>query len=272
MSQTVYEFNDYRLFLRSLISQGSRAKRGKLSELAQSIPCQVSYVSRVMAGQTNFSLEQADSVARHIGLTEDESYYFILLVELARAGTPSLRSQFQKRINQQKEKRLNLKERVGVQYSLNREDQARYYSHWYYAAVHVMSGIPSLRTKEAMARHLGLPLSKISEMLEFLSSVGLVEFLPDGSFRTGVGRIHLEKNSPMMIRHHMNWRFQAIRDMERDLENGIHYSVLVNVSREDIERLHTMVAQFIESFMQVVHPSEDETSCCLGIDLFSPHH
>ena len=75
---------------------------------------------------------------------------FLLLVQHARAGTHSLRAHFKRAISTAQEERLNLQKRVGVKQTLSKEDQATYYSLWYYAAVHVMTGIPSLQTKAAI--------------------------------------------------------------------------------------------------------------------------
>ena len=74
----------------------------------------------------------------------------------------------------------------------------------------------------------------------------------------------------MILRHHSNWRTQATRSMEKDLESGVHYSVLFNTSKKDADVLRGMVAKFIEDFMKVVHPSEDEEMNCLVLDFFGP--
>jgi hypothetical protein len=74
----------------------------------------------------------------------------------------------------------------------------------------------------------------------------------------------------MILRHHTNWRIQAVRSMEKDLESGIHYSVLLNTSKKDAELLRNRIAKFIEDFMKLVHTSEDEEMNCFIIDFFKP--
>lgn len=270
MSDDLYSFLDYRPYIKCKIYNGDRARRGELSSLAEAIPCQTSYLSRVMSGESDLSLEQADSAARHLGLSQDETSYFLLLVQYARAGTQSLRAHFKRSITTAQEERLNLQKRVGIKQVLRPEDQATYYSLWYYAAVHVMTGIPAFQTKQAMALELGLPVSRVAEILEFLINTQLVKESGDGKYITGEGKIHLKKNSQMILRHHSNWRQQAIRSMEKDSESGIHYSVLLNCSKKDADILRSMIAKFIEDFMKVVHPSEDEEMNCLVIDFFNP--
>jgi uncharacterized protein (TIGR02147 family) len=270
MDKEIYSFTDYRLYIKYKIYNGDRAKRGELSALAEAIPCQSSYLSRVMSGESDLSLEQADSAGKHMGLSQDENSYFLNLVQYSRAGTQSLRSHFKRTITSAQEERLTLHKRVGVKQVLSKEDQATYYSLWYYAAVHVMTGIPEFQTKAAMAQELGLPQNRLAEILEFLVSARLVKEGPDGRYLTGEGKIHLKRDSHMILRHHSNWRTQAIRSMEKDLESGIHYSVLMNTSKKDAEILRGMIAKFIEDFMKVVHPSEDEEMNCLVIDFFNP--
>lgn len=265
----IYECSSYREYIKAKIYVGKRAKKGALSSLAAAIPCQVSYLSRVMKESAELSLEQADRVAQYFGLSSDEGYFFLLLVQLARSGTPTLRAQFQARIDVEIEERLNLQKRAGVKQSIRIEDQATYYSQWYYAALHVMSGIPALQNKEAMSERIGLPLARVTEILQFLISIGLINQIDD-RFVTGVGRLHLKKNSPMIQRHHANWRIQAIRNIEKRSDDGIHYSVLVNTSKTDAQLLRSKIAQFIEQFMQVVHPSSDEVMSCFNMDFFEP--
>lgn len=270
MNIEIYNFTDYRLYIKGKIYNGDRARKGALSALAQAIPCQTSYLSRVMAGVADLSLEQADSAGKYFGLSQDENSFFLLLIQFARAGTQSLRTHFKRSITTAQEERLNLQKRVGIKQALSKEDQATYYSLWYYAAVHVMTGIPAFQTKAAMAKELGLPLNRVAEILEFLVSTRLVKEGETGKYFTGEGKIHLKKDSKMILRHHSNWRTQAIRSMEKDLESGIHYSVLLNTSKKDAELLRSMIAKFIEEFMKVVHPSEDEEMNCLVIDFFNP--
>lgn len=266
----IYNFTDYRLYIKSKIYNGERARRGELSALANFIPCQTSYLSRVLSGEADLSLEQADRAGQYLGLSQDENSFFLLLVQYSRAGTQSLRSHFKRNISIAQEERLSLHKRVGVRQVLRAEDQATYYSLWYYAAIHVMSGIPAMQTKGAMSQELGLPESRVAEILEFLISTNLVKEAADGKFVTGEGKIHLKKDSKMILRHHSNWRTQAIRSMEKNLESGIHYSVLLNTSKKDAEILRGMIAKFIEEFMKVVHPSADEEMNCLVIDFFNP--
>jgi uncharacterized protein (TIGR02147 family) len=266
----VFDFLEYREFIKSKIYINQRAKRGTLSALADSIPCQTSYLSRVMAGEADLSLEQADSAGKFLGLSTDENSFFLNLVQYSRAGTKSLKEHFKNVILTAKEDRLNLQKRVALKQVLSKEDQLVYYSHWYYAAVHVITGIPAFQTKAAMAREIGLPLHKLTEILEFLIQTKLVKESSDGKFVTAEGKIHLKKTASMILRHHSNWRTQAIRSMERDLDSGIHYSVLLNTSKKDAEILRRMIAKFIEEFMRVVHPSEDEEMNCLNIDFFNP--
>lgn len=270
MSDDLYGFTDYRLYIKCKIYSGERARRGELSSLAAAIPCQTSYLSRVMASTAELSLEQADSAGKYFGFTQEENSYFLLLIQFSRAGTQSLRAHFKRNITIAQEERLNLQKRVGVKQVLSKEDQATYYSLWYYAAVHVMTGIPAFQTKQAIAQELNLPVNRVAEILEFLISTRLVKEDSNGKFTTGEGKIHLKKNSQMILRHHSNWRMQAIRSMEKNLESGIHYSVLLNCSKKDAEVLRSMIAKFIEEFMKVVHPSVDEEMNCLVIDFFNP--
>jgi len=93
-------------------------------------------VSQVLNDRYHFSLEQAEAATQFLGLSQDESRCFILLVEIQRAGTPSLKQYFLKQLAELRELHLMIKERIGVSSALTEHHQTIYYSFWHYAAVH----------------------------------------------------------------------------------------------------------------------------------------
>jgi len=108
--------------------------------LAEAIRTPVSYVSQVLGGSSHFSMKQAEGVNEFFEYTEEEEEedFFLLLVQLSRAGTPLLKKRLEKQRRQILSKRLILKERLGVQAGISKEDENKFYSSWIYGAIHVM--------------------------------------------------------------------------------------------------------------------------------------
>lgn len=268
MNQTVFDYRDYKTYINELIASRPEKGRGMKSAIAEAVGCQKAYVSQVLSGDAHFSLEQADSLNQFMGHSPEESHFFFLLVQLARAGKPSLRRYFEDQIRQVNEKRLVIKDRLKIKDTLSREDQATYYSAWYYAAIHIMLGIEKFQTKDALIKHLGLSQKKVTEVLDFLVSLGLARQSSLGRFEIGPTRIHLERDSPMISKHHTNWRMSAIRSLERASENDLHYSVVAGMSDEDAVKIRSMILKYIEETLGVIHASKDEGVHCFALDFF----
>jgi uncharacterized protein (TIGR02147 family) len=267
MRPNVFEFQDYKKYISAWIDSRPNGGRGEKSRIAKQARCHLAYISQVLTGPAHFNLEQADSLNELLEHGEDEAQFFILLVELGRAGTHSLQKHFEKQIQRILNQRLQLKNRFTDKKSLTPENQATYYSHWAYCAVHMAVLNPKLRTPGPIAKYFDLSISKTVEILDFLGSVGLVK-KDDGNFVPGDVRIHLEHDSPMISKHHTNWRIQAMRALERETQQELHYSGVISLSRSDLPKVREAMVRALEQVRGIVKNSQDETVYCYSLDLF----
>src|SRR5690242_18289002 len=125
MPKTVYDFDDYRVFLKAALDQ-LEPSRGSRSRLAAHLGCQTAFVSQVLAGKVDFSLEHAVRVGAFLGLSQADDYFFVLLVHLGRAGSKTLRDHYLVQIREIRERRSRVEERIDVRRELSFEDQAVY--------------------------------------------------------------------------------------------------------------------------------------------------
>ena len=264
---SVFEYQDYKRYVLDWIAKRPLAGRGEKSRIAESIHCQLAYVSQIFSGSAQLSLEQAEALNGFLNHSDDEAEYFLQLVQLERAGTPDLRKRIKRRIKEILQKRLVLKNRLQFEKKLNNEDQMTYYSAWYYAAIHMALAIPEFRSRNSLARAFGLRPSIISKVLDFFVERGLAEE-NKGEYRIGDVRIHLDSESPMISKHHLNWRMQAMQSLEKEGSHDLHYSSVITVSEADLPRVRETLVKAIESVRSVVRPSVDETLFCYSIDLF----
>jgi uncharacterized protein (TIGR02147 family) len=267
MKSSLFDFISYKEYLRNWIDHRPQKGRGERSRLAEALRCQLAYVSQVLNGSAHFSFEQAEAINDLLDHTDDEAEFFILLVHLERAGTPALKKRIQKKVQKILSQRLILKNRLKHEDTLNREDQATYYSAWYYAAIHMALAIPTLQTRDALVQAMGLPVSQVSRVLDFLQARGLAKEV-QGRFRIGDARIHLESDSPMISKHHTNWRMQAIHSFERESTFDLHYSSVISVGEKDTHKIRETLVKAVEQVREIVRPSPDETLCCYSLDLF----
>jgi hypothetical protein len=189
------------------------------------------------------------------------------LVQAGRAGSLELERFYREQLNRIKVRREKISERISARPALTPEAQVRYYSSWIFAAVHILLSIPEFHNPKRIAEHLHLPAAVVADALEFLSEVGLAVRNKRG-FSIGEARIHLPAHSPVISKHHINWRMQAIQALDRQQPEDLHYSLVMSLSRQDVEKLRNLILSAVESAEKIFRPSPEEVTRCLSIDLF----
>ena len=266
MKISVYDYKDYKVFLRdSLKNRGERGIRTRLAEAAQ---CHTAYVSQTLNGSTHFNLEQGERIAQFLGLSPEQTVFFLLLIQLCRAGTPALRRIFEKQIADELARKLVLKNRLEFKRTLSRENQTVYYSSWHHSAIHVLVSVPDCHTADGIAEYLGLPSKRVAEVLQFLISLGLVA-RKGSKFEIGTSHIHLDSESPLISKHHTNWRMRAVESLDLPREQDLHYSSVITASRDDSVKIRATLVKAIEEIRTMVKESGNEEGFCYSLDLFS---
>lgn len=271
MKLSLYEYSDYKDFVRAWIGAAPGGGRGLRKKLAEAIGCQTPFVSHVLSGESHFSPEQAEACAGWMGLSERDSEYFLLLVLRARAATPALERLLGRQISRRRESQVQLKKRVGElanRDALTLEDQVIYYSSWMYAALHLAILNPALRTPEALANRFRLTRREVSRVLEFLSTHGLIGLGKDGRYKVLKPGLHLERRSPLIGTHHAHWRGRAVESVRAEPTRGLHYSGVISLSEQDYELVREKLAKLLEGVAAQVKNSADERLACLCFDWF----
>ena len=132
--------------------------------------------------------------------------------------------------------------------------------------------VPSLQTRGALARALRISVRKLTEILDFLVSVGLLNRVGD-QFTPGSTLLHLERDSPLIFQHHSNWRGKAMASMhEEHAETAVHYSSVVTLSAKDVQKIRSLITQDLSEWIEVVKGSKEEEVYGLAIDFFRVDH
>lgn len=267
--KTVFEFDDYKAFLRHFEETKGKLMRGFRTRLAEAGGCNNTFVSQVLNGHAHFSLEQSLAIARYLALSQREEGYFLHLVEYRRAGTPALKEHFRQLLEEEKAKFLNLENRIKKEKALGPESQATYYSQWHYAAVHMIVTIPQFRSVSKIARALSLGRELTQQAVGFLLDHGLL-VEKDGELLPGPSYLHLDKKSPHIYSHHINWRTVAMQSIQRSLETGVHYSTVSTFSKADAEALRVRLVEVVQEYVEKVSRSRaEEEIYCFNLDFFN---
>lgn len=267
MKKDIFDYRSYKSYLRDLIHHQPGKGFGFRTRVAEAIGCRSAYVSQVLQGSANLSLEQAEALNAFLGHTAEEGDFFLLLIQQERAGSQRLRERWERQIRLAREKRLILKDRVDIKKSLTPEDQATYYSSWHYAAIHILITIERYRAIESIAEYFHLPVARVADVVEFLCRLGLVA-KDRGRLKPGISRIFLGNDSPSIAKHHTNWRMRAIESLDRSEHADLHLSTVVSISKTDVTRIKEILVKNLEEARAVAKASTEEELHCLALDFF----
>jgi len=193
--------------------------------------------------------------------------FFQLLVQKHRATDSAFKTHLKNRIQQIREARNEIKNRVVSTLAVPIEAQAQYYSSWLYIAVHMAASLAPAKSLGEIAQYLSVPVERVQETTQFLVSIGLVN-LENGVVTMGPAHLHLPKDSVLVRTYHLNWRSKATQVLDMKNERNLHYSVVYSISREDAARLKNMILDLIQENLKVVAPSKEEILIANTIDFF----
>jgi len=267
MDKTIFEFTSYKTYLISKIHSFPSKGRGMKLKIADFLNCQNTFVSQVLNGEANFTLEQGEKINQFFTHTKEERKYFLNLIHLERASSPELKNHYQEELNEIILKNTDLKKRTNMKGGLREKDHDTYYSSWLYSAAHILTTIKDYRSASAIAKKLNLSKNKANEILDFLAETGLIS--KEGNhFLPGLSRIHLEKNSPNIQKHHINWRLRAINSIELNLEEDLHFSNVVSMSQQDIIKVRELFIKTIAEARAIIKDSPEEKLQSICLDFF----
>jgi len=264
----LFEHKDYRDFLNSYIESLPRKGRGIKKNLARHLYCQTTHISQVLSKRTNFTLEQGVRAADFMHLTSEEKKYFMILLNLARAGSKGLEDFYEDERAGFVKQRERIKEKMKTQKLLDQTQRSKYYNNWYFSAIHVLVSIPEFSSPQALIDFLPLPDEKILEALSFLVETGLVEKVGEKYQLGSSGLTKPEVNSDEYKNFLKNWRNQAILSVDRAKTKDHHNTIVISISQEDSDKIEKQIAEFFKEVDALIPESKEENLKVLSIDFF----
>jgi Domain of unknown function (DUF4423) len=119
-----------------------------------------------------------------------------------------------------------------------------------------------------LAQYLQIPIEKIEVILEFLLKHHLIKKEND-RFEVTQNWVRLDRLSPHIIKHHTNWRLQAIRNLENASETDLHYSGVYSIDASAASQIKNHFLDFIKSELKIVENAPEKDLYVLSTDLFS---
>lgn len=262
---SLYTAKGYRAFLAHWVEAQDSA-RGLLTRLSAAMQCQNAHLTRVLRERVHLTMDQAYRATHFMNMSAAEAGFFLKLTEHDRAGDVNYRRQLREEMDQIRKDQQNLAKKFKYQ-EITPEQQMTYYSAWHWIAIHYLTAIKRYQTVEHIARRLQIDEPFVKQSLETLERFGLVK-RQGPHWVLASGSIFLSKDSPMNSTQHGNWRQRAVLKSQDRHDDGIHFTTVQTLSREDFENVKTLLLKTLDEYRKVADPSEPEELICFTMDFF----
>lgn len=242
--------------------------RGQFLKISKYLSVHSTLVSQILSGHKDFTLEQAFKVCDFFGLNELESDYFMLMVQLKKAGTFELEEYYLQKLEKLEDKFKEVSSRVSAKKNLNENDKALYYSDWSYMAVWLLCGMDKIRNANDIKELLDLPIDRVNKIISFLKRAGLIIENKDEILSMGKTKTHLDRKNPLVSKHHTNWRLKAIEGFSKLPKEELAFSAPLTISKKDFAKVKKEILELIERTSSTVSKTEPELLACMSIDFF----
>jgi uncharacterized protein (TIGR02147 family) len=164
----VFEHRDYREFLKTTLTEKASSREGySLRAFAQKVGVSSSFLSEVLNAKKSLSVELAFKIAVKLDLTETETQYLCVLVQLEQEQDPEFREVLVKRLQ-----RLNPNR---ITHDLS-ADLFKSIADWHHYAILEMTYLSGVRLESALiAKKLGISKIEAELALDRLVRLELLE-------------------------------------------------------------------------------------------------
>lgn len=264
---SIYSYDSYKQYFNEWVLAQPKHGHGEYRRLALALNVSTTMVSQIFNSEKELSMEMACEVCDYLVFNDDESEYFLLLVEYSKAGSHKLKKRLIKQIKERQEKAKKLENRLKKDQVLDEAVKQIYYENWIYPAIRILTDIPEINTAEQIAERLQLPKNFIMKSLNYLIKNNIVIQKGD-KLSMGPAHIYLSPNDANLTKHLNNWRVLGFNKMNMKNEENFFYSGQYALSEEVAAMIRKKLPDFIEEILKQVKPSPSETTRCLSIDFF----
>lgn len=265
----IFNYSNYREYLTIWLQEAKNNKSFNLSRLADVAQIHPTYLSHILAGTKHLSLEQAALISEHLEHTKLEQDYFFILINLDRAGNKKLKDYWLEKKSLLEKEKNKLSQRFEKHKQLNQEQRAIFYSSWIYVAVWATTAINNRQSLSQIAERFDITKDRTEEVLTFLLETGLCTE-KNGLYSMGEVHVHIPNESPLVVKHHTNWRIKAIQEMDSRTDNELFFSAPMSISLEDYKKIRERINKLITNVVDIAKGSKAEDLACLNIDFFKP--
>ena len=262
----IFQQDSYKQVLLYLGKNGPTATKGFYRKLSEHLNVHATFISQVLSGSRDFSEEQLISVCDYMGLKERETEFLITLHKFEKAGSKRLRDYYHQQLQNIRSESVVMKSRQLTTRKMKEAERAIFYSAWQYSAVHMMTTLSQKPSFVQIQARLGLTRQQTQQIIAFLLETEMIKE-KSGKYVEGPSQTYLERTSPYLFQHHVNWRLKGLSRFPQMDEQELMYTSNFSMSRADFVLLRSEIVKFIQNFLANVEKSEAEDVAQLNIDL-----
>lgn len=266
MTNLIFDFLSYRPYLKQRLEAEGK-KSGLKRRASEALSVHTTFISQVVLGKADLSLDQGERMNAFLGHTDEESEFFLDLIIIERASEAGLKKRFEARLAKNRLDYQQIQKRLESPRELAATYQEKFYSSHLYGLLHVLASIPRYQTLEALSSITGDSKEIISEAVGFLTSIGLLA-TAKGRIIPGEQHIHLGRQSKNIWRHHANWRMATLQKLSFSEPSDLHYSLAFSCSRQDAAKLRESLLKQLKAMSDVIGTSPEEDAYVYCFDLF----
>lgn len=264
----VFRYKDYQKFLKDTLASYPKNGWGVLRVWSEKTRLSSSHLSLVISKKKDLSVDQGLVLAKAIQMNPLEIDYFLLLIQFARAERSEMREYLKEKIELQQKEYLKFTKMNPSDKVLTEEDRTIYYSSWIYSAIRMYSFVAPNLTMLDLTRRFNLPSKKVEEIVDRLVRLGLLEISPLKTIKPCVSIISLDRDSPNLFRHLLNWRMKGMENLERLANEEIAVSFPMAISHKLFTKHSAELLNQVKRITSNIKEDSPEDIACLNIDFF----
>lgn len=257
-TRSVYDFLDYRAFLKSYIEEKRAENPGfSIRSIAYRMECDPGFFNRILNGKRNLSQAHALRLSDILKLTKREQRYFAQLVQFCQAGTQAEKDRLFAELETMRDMKVA---RVTTR-------QYEIYSHWYYIVLReLLNVIPADGAGIDYQRLAGylepsVKPTDIKNALRVLERSGVLERNETGGIRLTDKFISSGENIPQVVVDRILTEFtdRAREAIDRFPRNERQLSTLTfSVSHKGYEKIKRRLAEYRREILTIVDNETDK--------------
>lgn len=266
MATSIFDYNDYRAFLRASLEEKTRKNPSfSLRAFARSAGVSPSHLSRSLRGQKTLSVSSGRMIALGLGLTSREASRLQSLIELERATKRDVDPKLLAKIAAQTGASKNRSKLVSL-------EVFQLISHWYHFAILNLAGTRGFQSSATwIAQRLGLRSLEAKIAVERLLELGLLEdrggkwtAANGGQLSTtdGVKSAAIRENH----RQHLEKAAVALEEIPIELREFHNLSLVMNL--KDLGKAKQAIRDFVEEFNREQERENGEEVFQLNIQFY----